>query len=277
MEAGTPPRATAVSGPRPAAPDARNPWHRAYVNPGCVDCRRAWLTADRRRFLSPRLSKKAAPPASALEQRGRRRAASSAIRLRRPRMTESAWDSVESFPHVSDRTVYPGPVPRLARAPPRRRVPTAYFLPEADDIHGVPGCIGQRVGRGTGTRARGTGLSIGLPLPSNRSDEDRAMHGADAASPTPSCTTRFRVEISQPPVMMQATGDCEGTRCSGNPMVMPDKERRPSSSVGAAAAREGLGGQQWPWSEFLAGDASVGMELCCPAGFSEPGLSSLTG
>ncbi|TKW25168.1 hypothetical protein SEVIR_3G098300v4 [Setaria viridis] len=209
----------------------RNPWHRAYVNPGCVDCRRAWLTADRRRFLSPRLSKKAAPPASALEQRGRRRAASSAIRLRRPRMTESAWDSVESGPHISDRTAYLGPVPRLARAPPRRRVPTAYFLPEADDIHGVPGCIGQRVGRGTGTQEGGTGLSISLPLPSNRSDEDRAMHGADAASPTPSCTTRFRVEISQPPVMMQAAGDSEGTRRQRRHVFVCCRHATPSSEV----------------------------------------------
>ncbi|RCV15948.1 hypothetical protein SETIT_3G097900v2 [Setaria italica] len=63
----------------------------------------------------------------------------------------------------------------------------------------------------------------------------------------------------------------------GNPWSMPDKERRPSSSVGAEAAREGLGDQQWPWSEFLADDAGLGMELCCPAGLSEPGSSSLTG
>ncbi|CAL4896540.1 unnamed protein product [Urochloa decumbens] len=70
------------------------------------------------------------------------------------------------------------------------------------------------------------------------------------------------------------------TSSSGNPTAtMPDKERRPSSPVSAAEAREGLGDQQWAWSEFLADDVGAGMEmeLCCPVGLSEPGSSSLTG
>jgi hypothetical protein len=64
------------------------------------------------------------------------------------------------------------------------------------------------------------------------------------------------------------------------PVTMPHKNQRPSaSSVGAAAAGEGLDdGQQWSWSEFLTDDAGVGMDLYCPAaGLSEPGSSSLTG
>jgi hypothetical protein len=67
---------------------------------------------------------------------------------------------------------------------------------------------------------------------------------------------------------------------SSKPVTMPHKKQRPSaSSVGAAAAGEGLDdGQQWSWSEFLTDDAGVGMELYCPAaGLSEPGSSSLTG
>jgi hypothetical protein len=67
---------------------------------------------------------------------------------------------------------------------------------------------------------------------------------------------------------------------SSKPVTMPHKKQRPSaSSVGAAAAGEGLDdGQQWSWSEFLTDDAGVGMDLYCPAaGLSEPGSSSLTG
>ncbi|OEL35851.1 B-box zinc finger protein 22 [Dichanthelium oligosanthes] len=65
---------------------------------------------------------------------------------------------------------------------------------------------------------------------------------------------------------------------SGNAMTLPDKVR-PLSSARAVAAREDLGDQQWPWSEFLVDDdvATEGMELFCPLGVSEPVSSSLTG
>ncbi|RLN00581.1 B-box zinc finger protein 20 [Panicum miliaceum] len=60
---------------------------------------------------------------------------------------------------------------------------------------------------------------------------------------------------------------------SGNLTTMPDKVRPSSSSVRAAAAREGLGDQQWPWSEFLADDAGVGTELRCAALLGSPNLA----
>ncbi|KAF8725373.1 hypothetical protein HU200_019890 [Digitaria exilis] len=58
---------------------------------------------------------------------------------------------------------------------------------------------------------------------------------------------------------------------SGNPMMTMPEKVRPSSPACAD--------QQWPWSELLADDdvATAGVELCCPAGLSEPGSSSLTG
>jgi len=78
-------------------------------------------------------------------------------------------------------------------------------------------------------------------------------------------------------------GSSSAPRSSGNPTTMPDKARpSTSASAAAAAATEGLGGQQWSWSDFLADDVGVGMDhlhpdLCCPAEISEPGSSSLTG
>ncbi|CAN6339960.1 unnamed protein product [Urochloa humidicola] len=83
------------------------------------------------------------------------------------------------------------------------------------------------------------------------------------------------------PSTSSGNGSSSAPSSSGNPTAtMPDKERRaPSSPVSAAAAGEGrLDDQQWTWSEFLADDdTGVGTELCCPAGLSEPGSSSLTG
>ncbi|CAN6335805.1 unnamed protein product [Urochloa humidicola] len=95
-----------------------------------------------------------------------------------------------------------------------------------------------------------TGVRVGAGV------ECRNVSGSDGVSPSTS-----------------SSGN--GSSSSGNPTAtMPDKERRP-------AAREGLGDQQWTWSEFLADDdvgAGMEMELCCPAaGLSEPGSSSLTG
>ncbi|CAN6339914.1 unnamed protein product [Urochloa humidicola] len=77
-------------------------------------------------------------------------------------------------------------------------------------------------------------------------------------------------------------GSSSGPSSSGNPTAtMPDKVRQsPSSPVSAVVAGEDLGDQQWTRSEFLADDdvgAVVEMELCCPAGLSEPGSTSLTG
>ncbi|KAG2623488.1 B-box zinc finger protein 23-like [Panicum virgatum] len=83
------------------------------------------------------------------------------------------------------------------------------------------------------------------------------------------------------PSTSSGNGSSSAPSSSGNPRTMPDKAR-PSTSASAAAATEGLGGQQWPWSDFLADDVGVGMDhlhpdLCCPAEISEPGSSSLTG
>ncbi|XP_066356576.1 B-box zinc finger protein 21-like [Miscanthus floridulus] len=93
--------------------------------------------------------------------------------------------------------------------------------------------------------------------------------GSDGVSPSPSNSS--------------GNGSSSVPCCSsGNPMTttMPDNVRPSSSSVRAAAATtaEGLGGQQWLWSEFLADDVgvSVAMEQCCQAELSEPGSSSLT-
>ncbi|CAN6326106.1 unnamed protein product [Urochloa humidicola] len=78
------------------------------------------------------------------------------------------------------------------------------------------------------------------------------------------------------PSTSSGNGSSSAPSSSGNlTATIPDKVR----PVSAASAREGLGDQQWTWSEFLADNGTgVGMELCCPAaGLSEPGSSSLTG
>jgi len=36
-------------------------------------------------------------------------------------------------------------------SPEHHRVPSEYLIPEADDVHGLPGCIGNGVGTATGT------------------------------------------------------------------------------------------------------------------------------
>ncbi|PAN16404.1 hypothetical protein PAHAL_3G058000 [Panicum hallii] len=114
---------------------------------------------------------------------------------------------------------------------------------------------------------------------------DVAVHaaGAHVASHRRFLITGVRVGagVDAPGVVVSpSTSSGNGSSSApSNPTTMPDKVR-PSLSASAAAAREGLGGQQWPWSEFLADDAGVGMDqqdLCCPAGISEPGSSSLTG
>jgi len=112
---------------------------------------------------------------------------------------------------------------------------------------------------------------------------DVAVHaaGAHVASHRRFLITGVRVGggVVVSPATSSGNGSSSAPDSSGNPTTLPDKAR-PSSSVSAAAATEGLGGQQWPWSEFLADDVGVGMDhpdLCCPAEISEPGSSSLTG
>ncbi|WVZ88930.1 hypothetical protein U9M48_035397 [Paspalum notatum var. saurae] len=63
-----------------------------------------------------------------------------------------------------------------------------------------------------------------------------------------------------------------------NPMTVPEKVRPSSSSVHVMAASDGIVGQQWSWSEFLAeDDVGSGMEPCCTANLSDPGSPSQTG
>jgi hypothetical protein len=81
------------------------------------------------------------------ENMAAKRAVSVELRHPTPKKTKSDCDSVKSRPnglHVRKgwtRMSTPvGPPSRLGLLE-RRRVPTAYLLPEADEVHGVPGCI----------------------------------------------------------------------------------------------------------------------------------------
>ncbi|RLN28826.1 B-box zinc finger protein 20 [Panicum miliaceum] len=101
---------------------------------------------------------------------------------------------------------------------------------------------------------------------------DVAVHaaGAHVASHRRFLITGVRVgagvECHHAPGVAVSPSTSSGNGSSSAPSIttttMPDKVRPSSSSVSAAAASEGLGGQQWPWSQFLVDDAGVGMDDC---------------